>query len=553
MKKIKEEVKNLIDDLKNRRFTDRVKVFTAILSSLVIVVSFVVLSVNASNNKAPDSVSETASDVKEQDDDSIDEKTLEEDKSEDSVKEKVEDEIVEPDAKLAETEDAGNEYIENTLFLGDSNTVRMMSYGITSLENTFAVVGMGIQSVKTLKCVQFEGYNEPCTMVEGVKLLKPSRIIITFGTNNANGMSSSDFIKQYKGAINAIREAAPGVDILINSIPPIAKENRYPSLSQNSIDNFNNALIVMAKEMDCKYIDSASVMKDEKTGYAKEGYTVGDGIHISEDGFAAMFTYIRTHSHVVKDTTPKPVTPLPKQVQATYVVDSNGKMNDNPDIYKEYSEVSKQQQEALKKALEESAKKAKEELMAKAEAEKKNCDHSNYDTSVEREATTENTGLVRYTCRDCGYVYEETTPKKEDTKEDEKRKEEEEKKRAEEEARKALEEEKKAEEEAKKRAEEEARKRAEEEEARRAEEEARKRAEEEEAKRAEEEARKRAEEEARKAQEEATTNSQSQENESSSEQNSTEETQSEESSDSSSDSGTSDADSNDASDSESSE
>lgn len=198
---------------------------------------------------------------------------------------------------LPETEDAGEEYIKETLFLGDSNTVRMMDYGFTSEDRTFAVPGMGIQSVKTLKCAEISEGGELLTMVEAVKALSPSRIIITFGTNNANGMTTRDFIETYVAALDAIKDASPKADILINSIPPICEKNSYESLSQKKIDRFNKALIVMAKEQGYKFIDSASVMKDENTGYAKTGYTVEDGIHISEDGFNAMFKYIRTHSY----------------------------------------------------------------------------------------------------------------------------------------------------------------------------------------------------------------------------------------------------------------
>ena len=47
MDKIKAELKNLIEDLKNRQFTDRVKVATAALSSVVIVAAFSVLLITA--------------------------------------------------------------------------------------------------------------------------------------------------------------------------------------------------------------------------------------------------------------------------------------------------------------------------------------------------------------------------------------------------------------------------------------------------------------------------------------------------------------------------
>lgn len=411
MGKIKTELKNLYEDLLNRKFTDRVKVATAALSCVVIVAAFSALLITAGcKNKNEETTAQSTVEAGESESASetgdIKEQTMlsgnELGGSSESVSDSKDENV------LDKTEDAGEEYIDETLFLGDSNTVRMMNYGITSLKNTLAVVGMGIQSVKTLKCIQFEGYSSPITMVEAVKLLKPRRIIITFGTNNANGMSVDDFIKKYEEALDAVKQAEPSADILINSIPPIAQKNSYPSLSQNSIDKFNNALIKMAAERGYKYIDSASVMKDAATGYAKEGYTVNDGIHISESGFAAMFTYIRTHSHVVKDTTPRPETPLPKQVKATYVVDSNGKMNNDPEAYKEMSEVTAEQQEALKKALEETAKQLEE-------SKKAQCQHTNHRKETVSEATESSTGKIKYICNDCGYIYEETIPKKQST------------------------------------------------------------------------------------------------------------------------------------------
>lgn len=433
MEKIKSEIKNLIDDIISKKFTDRVKIFTASLSTIILVGVIVGIFVVSSKNTNVASVQEDANTQSVKETDSSEKNDTVEDNGEhlEETDKKDTESEEESEEMLAETEDAGEEYIDETLFLGDSNTVRMMNYGITSLDNTFAVVGMGIQSVKSLKCIQFDGYSEPITMVDAVKLVNPKRIIITFGTNNANGMSVEDFISKYKEALDAIKEVSPNTDILINSIPPICEENSYPTLSQNSIDKFNNALIKLAKDLNYKFIDSASVMKNESTGYAKDGYTVGDGIHISEAGFAAMFTYIRTHSHVVKDTTPRKETPLPKQVKKSYVINTDGKMNDDPKAYKEMSEVTKAEQEALKKAMEEAAKKAQEESEAK-----KRLDEEIKKNQEEQERKAEEERLK---------------------KEEEKRREEEaEKKRSEEEKRRA-------EEEARKKAEEEARKRAEEE------------------------------------------------------------------------------------------
>ena len=367
-RKIRIQLLRLRDDLVNKKNTNRVRIFYATLSFTALLIIGIVLLCNVTNKK-PDVIdgeeqqfyTENSSDTGTTDENDSENVTPEQENQNSAVTERVD--ISDTDVTLSETEDAGENYINETLFIGDSNTVRMMNYGITSLDNTIAVVGMGIQSVKTLKCVQFSGYSTPITMVDAVKLMQPRRIIITFGTNNANGMDEETFISKYEEALEAIHDAYPYADVLINSIPPICVKNSYPTLSQKNIDAFNAALINMCKKTGYKFIDSASVMKDAGTGYAKDGYTVSDGIHISEDGFAAMVTYIRTHhSRVLTDRRPKPLASVPKQIKATYVINSSGKMQDDPNAYKEMSEVSKQQQEALK-ALQEAALKAAREAL----------------------------------------------------------------------------------------------------------------------------------------------------------------------------------------------
>ncbi len=205
---------------------------------------------------------------------------------------------------LQESDDAGKDYIDETLFLGDSNTVRMMLYGFTSLDNTAAAVSMGIQHVPTKKMCFFKGYEGGVTVPKAVELMQPRRIVITYGTNNALG-NVSGFIKDYKNSLDEIHEAYPEADIIINAVPPVAKNRSNPGVTMKTIGAFNDALIELAEDEGYKFVNTAEVLTDEKSGYAKSGYTIGDGIHLSKNAFTAMFDYIRTHSYITEDTRPK--------------------------------------------------------------------------------------------------------------------------------------------------------------------------------------------------------------------------------------------------------
>ncbi|MBC5582513.1 hypothetical protein H8S23_13445 [Anaerofilum sp. BX8] len=214
---------------------------------------------------------------------------------------------------LAESEDAGQEYIDETLFIGDSNTARMMSYGLTSLKNDIGIISMGIQMVPTKACVYFKGYSNPVTIPEAVKIMQPRRIIITFGTNNTIGWTAETLVQQYKTALEKIHDAYPYADIIVNSIPPVHQYRDNPNITMQTIDKFNLALADMAQELGYKFLNSAEALKDEKTGFAKWDYTISDGIHLNKDAMEAMFAYFRTHSYITEDTRPKPLKSIPER------------------------------------------------------------------------------------------------------------------------------------------------------------------------------------------------------------------------------------------------
>ena len=78
------------------------------------------------------------------------------------------------------------------------------------------------------------------------------------------------------------------------------------------MDEYNKALVEMCQEKDWKFLNSAEVLKDSVTGYAKSGYVeTSDGIHLTRTAMDALFNYIRTHSYITEDDRPA-LTTIPK-------------------------------------------------------------------------------------------------------------------------------------------------------------------------------------------------------------------------------------------------
>ena len=215
---------------------------------------------------------------------------------------------------LEQSADAGDSYVDETLFLGDSNTARMYRmFDYCSYDNAIGSVGMTAKSLVTFACVQVSTSSGYITMPQAVAKLQPRRVILTFGTNDLNpGYKAADFVKNYRTGIEAIVTAYPSVDIIVNAIPPIGQQHSNQSLTQTQVDEYNKALVEMCQEKDWKFLNSAEVLKDSVTGYAKSGYVeTSDGIHLTRTAMDALFNYIRTHSYITEDDRPAPTT-IPK-------------------------------------------------------------------------------------------------------------------------------------------------------------------------------------------------------------------------------------------------
>ena len=223
---------------------------------------------------------------------------------------------------LEQAADAGDSYVDETLFLGDSNTARMYRmFDYCSYDNAIGSVGMTAKSLATFACVQVSTSSGYITMPQAVAKLQPRRVILTFGTNDLNpGYKAADFVKNYQTGIEAIVTAYPSVDIIVNAIPPIGQQHSNQSLTQTQVDEYNKALVEMCKEKGWKFLNSAEVLKDSATGYAKSGYVESsDGIHLTRAAMEALFDYIRTHSCITEDDRPT-VTKVAKHTSEKDVV-----------------------------------------------------------------------------------------------------------------------------------------------------------------------------------------------------------------------------------------
>ena len=206
-------------------------------------------------------------------------------------------------ALLTETADAGTDYLNDTLFLGDSNTVRLYNNGLISLQQFCAKEGIGTQVALNEGIVTFKRDSNHYTIPQAVAMMKPRRVVMTFGTNDT-GMEVSDFIAHYTALIQAIQQSYPYTDIIVNTVPPVpADHSNYPHMDQAKIDDFNMALLALCEQLGVRFLNSAEALKGSDGYGIADYYTSGD-IHLKSAGLKAVLNYLRTHALQTEDRRP---------------------------------------------------------------------------------------------------------------------------------------------------------------------------------------------------------------------------------------------------------
>ena len=206
-------------------------------------------------------------------------------------------------ALLTETADAGTDYLNDTLFLGDSNTVRLYNNGLISLQQFCAKEGIGTQVALSEGIVTFKKDSNHYTIPQAVAMMKPRRVVMTFGTNDT-GMEVSDFIAHYTALIQAIQQSYPYTDIIVNTVPPVpADHSNYPHMDQAKIDDFNMALLDLCEQLGVRFLNSAEALKGSDGYGIADYYTSGD-IHLKSAGLKAVLSYLRTHALQTEDRRP---------------------------------------------------------------------------------------------------------------------------------------------------------------------------------------------------------------------------------------------------------
>jgi len=201
------------------------------------------------------------------------------------------------DVLLEETKDGGKTYSDEFIFAGDSTALYYVINKQITGKRLWHKEGIDPETALT-NSIYINHTETNKTFIQNFKEKKPSKVVMTLGTNSAAYMEPAYFIKNYKKLIEGIKEVSPDTLIIVQAIPPVSSyyDSRTTGINNDKINKLNYYILEMCSELNIPFLNSAEVLKDEN-GALKDGYSIKDGIHLSKAGNEIIMKYFENHMY----------------------------------------------------------------------------------------------------------------------------------------------------------------------------------------------------------------------------------------------------------------
>lgn len=201
--------------------------------------------------------------------------------------------------QLTKTDVAEASYQDDTIFAGDSTALYYVMNKIITGKQLWHKEGVSLETIFTQK-IYINHIDSGLTLIDAVKKNKPSRILLSLGTNSIATMEIDYLIDKYEELLKELKAVSPNTIIIVQSIFPVAKslDDNHKALNNEKINQVNYYLLELCSKLDIPFLNTAEVLKDEN-GTLKSGYyrtsTNENGIHLSEEGNKVAIDYFNNH------------------------------------------------------------------------------------------------------------------------------------------------------------------------------------------------------------------------------------------------------------------
>lgn len=194
------------------------------------------------------------------------------------------------------TEQLRNESFSDSLcFLGDSITAHMASRSRIRADKLWCAKDryLNLDSRITYAKIVAPDTGKEERIADVAARLRPTYLVITLGIDYGvyyYRNAPDTFAHYYEKLLDTIAQASPDTVLLLQSIFPVTAA--CTPIKNEMIDRANSVIREIAARRGLAYLDTQSVLRD-KDGYLRTEFCNStDGIHLSEQAYEAILSYI---------------------------------------------------------------------------------------------------------------------------------------------------------------------------------------------------------------------------------------------------------------------
>ena len=207
---------------------------------------------------------------------------------------------------IALSEQGNWSHFEDAVFIGDSVTLKLKNFVTKQRQSVPEYFGTGqfltsgsLGSGNALwevsgKSVHPAYQGEKMLLEESIPLTGAKKIYMMLGINDIAVYGLEGAVENYKLLMDRILETVPDAQFYIQSATPIVEGAETGGLTNENLERYNLLLKEMCEERKLRFVDVASVMKDEN-GYLIRDYCSdpdGMGIHLMDDACKLWLGYL---------------------------------------------------------------------------------------------------------------------------------------------------------------------------------------------------------------------------------------------------------------------
>lgn len=184
-------------------------------------------------------------------------------------------------------------WFSNAVFIGDIRTEELTAAGLFHPGLSLAQIGLNLRDLRSGSVFTLNGQRTTLKqMLEGASY---QQIYLMLGFNEASWMSQEDFYQEYSSLIDDLRQLLPGVQIYIQTLIPVTLSRAVTRTPDNSLLAGYSALLSQLAQDKQVYLVDVGACFTESTG-ALPSHLSSDGLHLTTEGNARWFQYLRTHT-----------------------------------------------------------------------------------------------------------------------------------------------------------------------------------------------------------------------------------------------------------------